>query len=144
MLIDQIKKDSLVARKARETNKATLLTTLYSEAFMKGKNKNRESTDVEVVETVKKFIKNLNDTISNVQLSEQRQYEMECEIDIISVYLPKQLSEEELSVIIDNSIVDNKYSSMRDMGKIMRFLKEAYENQFDGVTANKIVRELLG
>lgn len=144
MLIDQIKKDSLVARKARETDKATLLTTLYSEAFMKGKNNNRESTDIEVVETVKKFIKNLNDTISNVQLSEQRQYEMECEIDILSVYLPKQLSEEELSVIIDNAIEDYKYSSMRDMGKIMGFLKEAYDGQFDGATASKIVRELLG
>ena len=50
MLINQIKSDALEARKARQTNTATLLTTLYSEASMVGKNDgNRESTDAEVL-----------------------------------------------------------------------------------------------
>jgi len=45
MLINKIKSDSLEARKARQTDTATLLTTLYSEASMIGKNLgNREST----------------------------------------------------------------------------------------------------
>ena len=53
MLINQIKSDALIARKARKIDTATLLTTLYSEASMIGKNLgNRESTDQEVLQVI--------------------------------------------------------------------------------------------
>jgi len=62
MLINKIKSDALEARKARKTNTATLLTTLYFEASMVGKNlENRESTDQEVLQVIEKFIKGANE-----------------------------------------------------------------------------------
>ena len=143
MLLRQIKLDSLKARKARKTDKATLLTTLYSEAFMVGKNNNRESTDVEVVQIVKKFIKGIQETISQSGISADKIFEMEKELTVLIKYLPKQLSEEELAVEISTILVDNDITDMKGMGTVMKTLKEKFEGQFDGGLASKLVRELL-
>ena len=63
MLIEKIKEDSLRARKDRNTWKANLLTTLYAEASMIGKNKgNRVSTDEETTAVITKFLKNAQET----------------------------------------------------------------------------------
>ena len=57
-LLAQLKKDSLLARKAADGVRATLLSTLIAEAEMVGKNAgNRESTDDEVQQTIRKFLK---------------------------------------------------------------------------------------
>jgi uncharacterized protein YqeY len=150
MLIDQIKEDSLVARKARETDKATALTTLYSEASMIGKNDaNRISTDAEVIQTVKKFIKGIDETIKVMEKkngNESLTVEIaECEAEklLFSVYLPIQLREDELTVIINDIIETSGFSSMKDMGKVMGLIKENYDGMFDGKLASKIVRENL-
>lgn len=150
MLIDQIKKDSLVARKARETDKATALSTLYSEASMIGKNDgNRETTDAEVVQVVKKFIKGIDETIKVLEKKIGNEFltveiaEYEAEKLLFSIYLPIQLREDELIVIINDNIETSGFSSMKDMGKVMGLLKENYEGMFDGKLASKIVRESL-
>ena len=58
-LLAQLKKDSLLARKAADSVRATLLSTLIAEAEMVGKNAgNRESSDDEVQQTIRKFLKN--------------------------------------------------------------------------------------
>ena len=67
MLLETINQDRNEARKMKYTATATLLTTLYSEAQMVGKNDgNRETTDAEVVAVIKKFVKNIDETLSNL------------------------------------------------------------------------------
>ena len=150
MLIDQIKKDSLVARKARETDKATALSTLYSEASMIGKNGgNRETTDTEVIQTVKKFIKGIDETIKVLEKKNGNEIltveiaEYEAEKLLFSIYLPKQLTEEELTKEIHVIMVINVIADMKGMGLIMKILKEKFEGRFDGGLASKIIRETL-
>ena len=64
-LIERIKEDNLAARKNRDQVRATLLTTLFSEAVSVGKNAgNRETTDAETLAVIKKFIKGIDDTLS--------------------------------------------------------------------------------
>lgn len=150
MLIDQIKKDSLVARKARETDKATALSTLYSEASMIGKNDgNRETTDTEVIQVVKKFIKGIDETIKVLEKKNGNEKltveiaEYEAEKLLFSVYLPTQLRADELKVVIGGILVDNDITDMKGMCLVMKTLKENYEGQFDGGLASKIIRETL-
>ena len=150
MLIRQIKLDSLKARKARKNDgKATLLSTLFSEASMVGKNDgNRESTDVEVIQIIKKFIKGLDETISLLSDRHGKNaYEYTDEhiqaIGILRKYLPKQLSNSELKVEISKIMVEQDITDIKKMGLVMKTLKENHEGQFDGKIASKLVRELL-
>lgn len=144
-LLTQIKQDQLQARKDKDQVKVGILTTLVSEAAMIGKNDgNRESTDAEVIATIKKFIKNTDETIS---LLEKEHGDLVAkplrEREILMSYLPHQLTDEELLISIDEIITELQIDSLKGMGLVMKTLKERYEGQFDGKTASALVKERL-
>ena len=66
------------------------------------------------------------------------------ELAIIETYLPKQLSEAELTEIIDGAIADVKAASMKDMGKVMGKIMPQVKGKADGKKVQEIVRERLG
>ena len=65
------------------------------------------------------------------------------EIEIISLYLPKQMTAEEIELAVKNIISENKASSIKEMGLIMSKLKEKYSGQCDFSIASKAVRQIL-
>ena len=65
------------------------------------------------------------------------------EIDVISKFLPKQLSKEELIPIVQEIINTVGASSMKDMGKVMGMASSSLSGQADGKTLSGIVKELL-
>lgn len=144
MLINQIKSDLLTARKARDSKKSALLSTLLSDIVNIGKNAgNRETTDAEAVSLIRKFMASveqnfkLSQDINNLELMEQSKFEL----DILQAYMPKQLTEEELHVII--SSIKNELGENVNMGLIMAKLKSTYPGQYDGSLASKITKGLL-
>jgi len=145
MLINQIKSDALIARKARQTDTATLLTTLYSEASMIGKNAgNRESTDAEVLQVIEKFVKNANE-IQNILLKKNKDVShIENEILVLSRYLPQKMSYEELGHVIRGIIKGlTEDKSPKLMGEVMGMLKILHGGQYDGKLASEIVKKGL-
>lgn len=147
MLITRIKKDMFDARKKRETDKVILLSTLYSEASMIGKTvANRESTDVEVVQVVKKFIKGIDETLSRsaseMGLSSTRTKLIK-EKELIEVYLPQQLSDDELKNEITKIFNEFEIRDIRKMGSVMKTLKERFDGQYDGKEASEIIKRRL-
>jgi len=146
MLISQIKSDSLIARKARQTDTATLLTTLYSEASMIGKNAgNRESTDVEVLQVIEKFVKNANE-VKNILLKNNKDASnIISEIIVLSKYLPQKMTYEELECVVKEIIMDLKglINMQIQIGQVMGSLKKNYSNQYDGKMASEIVKKEL-
>ena len=65
------------------------------------------------------------------------------EIEIISEYLPKQLTKEEITEIVKQVIEETGATSIKDMGKVMKSAKEKMGATADGKTINEVVRELL-
>ena len=53
------------------------------------------------------------------------------QLEHIQFFLPKMLSEEETATVLDKAIADLGATSLKDMGKIMNFMKETYPNQYD-------------
>ena len=144
MLIDEVKAQSVQARKARDHELAQLLITFYSEAAMIGKNDGeRPTTDAEVQKVAKKFIKGAQDVIKNLPEKDPRVDAAQFEIDVLETFLPQQLTEEELRSNIEDLIQTNNVQSMKDMGFVMTELKAYYDGQFDGKLASQITRELL-
>lgn len=142
MLIDTLKADLLSCRKAKTDQIAiNLLTTLVGEAdrigFDDGK---RKTEDTEVVATINKFVKNLNLVIKSAN-DAGLNTDKECrEIEILYQYLPKQLDEAQLTLIIDNIIA----SGANTKSEVMRKLKEGYAGKFNGAQASALAEKILG
>ncbi|MGC1249172.1 MAG: GatB/YqeY domain-containing protein, partial [Spirulinaceae cyanobacterium] len=66
------------------------------------------------------------------------------ELAIIETYLPQQLSEGELSEIIDSAIAEIKATSMKDMGKVMGKIMPQVKGKADGKKVQDLVRGKLG
>ena len=67
----------------------------------------------------------------------------EHEIKIISNFLPSQLSKQEIDEIINNTIKSNKVNSMRDMGMVIKIIKEQYDGMMDFGYVSKVIKEKL-
>lgn len=145
-LLDQIKQDNIAARKAKDAVKSALLTTLVSEIANIGKNDgNRETTDAEATAVVKKFIKGVNETLKALEFSsDSRVLIANAEKAILESYLPTQLSTDTLTEIINAFVSNMPERSLKQMGAVMKMLKEKYDGQFDGKAANDIIKRQLG
>ncbi|WP_068634622.1 GatB/YqeY domain-containing protein [Thauera butanivorans] len=143
-LLAQLKKDSLLARKAADSARVTLLSTLIGEAEMVGKNAgNRESTDDEVQQTIRKFLKNNQEALGVIKDAERRAA-LEQESTILTAYLPPMASEEEVKAFIAGTVAGLADRSPKQMGVVMGALKAKFGTSFDAKQANAWVKEALG
>ena len=133
-LMEQIKTRQIAARKAGDPQ-APLLTTLLGEAAMVGKNAGRETTDQEVVAVVKKFMKNIDETITALQSRNQLFTQFAVEREILEQFLPQQLTESTLFAVA---------KSQPNMPTFMKHLKENFAGQYDGKLASTIAKQIFG
>jgi uncharacterized protein YqeY len=139
----KIKADQLAARKAKNTVATNVLTTLIGEAVAIGKNENRETTDAEIVATVKKFIKNIDEVLKVIDSESTGYHNAVTEKAILADYLPHQLSSLELSSVIGGIIAEIEASGPKDMGRVMKVLKLRYDGQYDGGVASGLIKITL-
>jgi hypothetical protein len=139
-LLEQIKKDQLLARKNRESVKATLLTTLLGEASPSG---NDTVTDEDVMRVIQKFNKNAKEVL-DIKLSRNEDVTVvEEELRILGDYMPKQLSEQEMMTIAELVIQENNIDSMKGLGQVMGHFSKNYKGQFDGKVLKAVVQSKL-
>lgn len=151
LLIDKIKLDKkeamLESYKSKDENgkkladiKKNLLATLIGDCC---KDK-KEPEDLVVTNVIQQFIKKAKENLeickksSHITLVSPLQFEVE--IDILTAYLPKQLTVQELTKIIENFI---NTTPLVNKGQIMKHLSSEYKNQFEGKVANEIITNLL-
>lgn len=140
-ILQKIKQDQLEARKQRDTIRAQLLTTLYSEAAKIGKDAgNRDSTDAEVIAVVQKFIKTNNEfqNLQSIAAADHLQV-LKTEAEILSSYLPTQLTSDEIQSIIEQQISSGK----RDIGSLMKLFKDNYAGRYDAAVVSKLVKQMI-
>lgn len=141
-LLAQIKNDALTARKNRDEVASSLLVTLLGEASLAGKNAgNRESTDEEVLKTVQKFMKGVDETLV-VRPSDARYLR---ERELLEHYLPKQLVGEDLDKAIEQAFrhANIAVPSPKDMGLVMKAMNQLYPGAFDGKVVSQKIRDFL-
>tara|TARA_B100000073_G_scaffold187789_1_gene155479 strand:+ start:148 stop:591 length:444 start_codon:yes stop_codon:yes gene_type:complete len=104
-----------------------------------------EVDDAKALQIINKMIKQRNDSISQFKsggrddLADKEQQE----VDILSKYKPKQLSEEEIAARVKEAIQDTGASSMQDIGKVMGVLKSSLAGSADMGMVSKIVKDKL-
>ena len=106
---------------------------------------NKDISDSEIILILKKMIKQRNESCEvykKANRTELLNTEMN-EIQIISTFLPKQLSEEETKSICIDVIKATGASTMKDMGKVMGALKSKHSKVLDFSKVSQIIKELL-
>ena len=109
-----------------------------------GPNK-RETSDDDIKKLLKKMIKQRAESIE-IYKKGNRQDLLEVEQkehEIISSFLPKQLSEEETKSICNEMIKKLNAGTLKEMGKIMGALKEEYSDNLDFSKAGSYLKEIL-
>ena len=117
------------AYKDKDMKKKNFLGVIKTEVTKETKT----PEDSYVVGKLKSMIKNAEATNS---LSDY-------ELGIINDYLPTQMTEDVLRETIGDFITKEELSTMKDMGKIMGYLKSNFEGEYDGKLASAITKELL-
>ena len=134
-------------RSLKEGNKEiTMVLRLILAEFQKEEiSQGSDLNNNDELSLLQKMIKQRNDSIKQYndagrnELAEKEQKE----IEIIQDFLPEQINEEELLKLAKETINDLSANSMKDMGNVMKVLKDKTSGQADPATISKIVKGLL-
>ena len=148
MLYDKISKDMIEAMKSKDKDKVSTLRLLKSgidKYLIDNKMDRHEASDEVVIEVVSKQVKTHRESIEQFKAGNRQDLidGLNREIEVLSSYLPEQLSMDELKKIIDEVFDKVKPTSMKDMGTIMKELKPLVNGKADMKLVNTIVKEKL-
>ena len=122
------------------------MVSAIKDAEIAGRHKGqKELSDSDITSILKKMIKQRNescDVYKKAGRNELLENETK-EIEVISFFLPKQLSEEETKKICEEAIKSSEASSMKDMGKVMGALKSKNADTLDFSKVSLIIKKLL-
>lgn len=101
--------------------------------------------DDKIIEIIAKETKKRKDSLQDYEKSGRDDLiaQVKEEINILQEYLPKQLSKEEIQVIVKEIIEEVGATTIKDMGKVMSKAKEKIGARADGKTINEVVKEIL-
>ena len=101
--------------------------------------------DSEIISLLKKMIKQREESIILYKKGKRDDLvkNEENEINIISKFLPEQLSESEVKSIVIEVIKKENAKSIKDMGKVINAIKQDYPNNIDFSFASKIIKDML-
>ncbi len=144
-LLEQITADMTSAMKSQDKFTLSVLRMLKSALQMEKISKMHDLNDDEVIAVVKRQVKQRKDSITEYEkFNKTEEVEnLNKEIEVMSKYLPAELSEEELSKMIDEAVNEVKPESVKDMGKVMKYVTEKAGNRADMGTVSKMVKERL-
>ena len=106
---------------------------------------NSEIADEAITGLLKKMIKQRNDSIEMFQKANRQELveKEQSEIDIINDFLPAQMSESDTIKSCNDAIVKSEAKNLKDIGKVIKYLKESHGETIDMSIASKILKEKL-
>ncbi len=144
-LKQRITDDMKSAMKAKD-RQALKAVRMILEAIKKKEIDERiELDDAQVMTVIQKMVKQRKDSIS--QFSDAGRTDLveieEAELEIINNYMPEQLSDEEVALVVDKAINDSGANSMKDMGKLMGMLKSQLQGKADMSLVSQLIKSKL-
>ena len=145
----QIEQKLNEALKAKDKNiypTLRLVVSAIKDAEIASRTKDqKEMSDSDLTAILKKMIKQRNESCEVYKKAGRNELlENETkEIEVISAFLPKQLSEEETKKICEEAIKSSGASSMKDMGKVMGMATKEMAGKANGKTISDVVKKKL-
>ena len=148
MLYETISKEMIEAMKSHDKDALSTLRMLKSDIdlyLVNNKMDRHNASDEVVIDVVSKQIKTRNESIEEFKKGNRQDLVdgLLKEIELLSKYLPEQLTEDEIKAEIDKVFDKLKPSSMKDMGAVMKELGPIFKGKADMKEVSTIIREKL-
>ena len=144
-LKQRITADMKSAMKAKDKQALKAVRMILEAIKQKEIDERIELDDAQVMTVIQKMVKQRKDSIS--QFSDAGRTDLveieEAELEIINNYMPEQLSDEEVALVVDKVINDSGANSMKDMGKLMGILKSQLQGKADMSLVSQLIKSRL-
>jgi uncharacterized protein len=149
MIRDNIKTALVTAMKAGDTAKRDAIRLIQSalknrDIELRG-SANPPEDDLLVTEVLQKMVKQRRESIDMYEKGNRPELAAAeaAEVAVIEQFLPRQMSDAELSAAIDAIVAETGASSVKDMGRVMVLVKERHAGQLDMSKASQAVKAKL-
>lgn len=145
MLKERLMEDLKNSMKEKNVVRKNVIQMVRAAILQIEKDKGIEVDDNKILEIIAKEVKTRNDSLVEFEKGGREDLVKQAkeEVSILSEYLPKQLTREELKEKITKIVSDLGATSMKDMGMVMKEAKAQIGTAADGRTINEIVKEIL-
>lgn len=145
MILDSINEQLISSLKNHDSEKAGVLRMLKSAIKNTEIEKRTDFSEKDVIATLRKEAKKRQDAINLYQEGSRQELadKERKELEIIQTFLPRAMSESDLSSIIDQVIKETNAQAISDMGKVMSVVMSKVGDAADGGVVSNIVRSRL-
>lgn len=145
MLKEQLLNDLKEAMKEKNEVKKNTVQMIRAAILQVEKDKGIELEDNQIIDIIAKESKKRKDAATDFEKSGRQDLidKNNQELQILSTYLPKQLSKEEIAEVVKKVISKVGATSIKEMGAVMKGAKEEIGASADGKTINEVVKDLL-
>lgn len=144
-LKQDLMKELKEAMQNKDVLKKETITMLRAAILQIEKDNLEELTDSQIQTVVAKEVKKRKEAIPEYEKGSREDIveTLKKEIEILSKYLPEQLTEEEIKKLVEEAVQLTGATSMKDMGKVMANLREKTQGKADGKLVSDLVKEKL-
>ena len=139
-------KEAMINKNTNLVNTLRLIKASIKDKDIVAKGNGKgDISDQEIISVLQTMIKQRKASI-DMYLSGNREdlvKKEENEIEIISNFLPQQLSLQEIEIIINDMIISSGASSIKNIGGVIKLIKEKYDGRIDLGVASKLIKEKL-
>ena len=145
MLKERLLEDMKISMRDKNVIRKNVIQMVRAAILQVEKDKQIELNDDQILEIIAKESKKRKDSLPDYERSGREDLisQVKEEIEILSEYLPKPLSREEIEKIVEEIISQTGATSMKEMGIVMKEAKAKIGPAADGKTINEIVKEKL-
>jgi uncharacterized protein YqeY len=143
--INNALKEAMKARDERAVSTLRMVNATLKNADIEARTSGKTVGDAEALAILQKMIKQRQESVELYKKGGRDDLvaQEEAEIAIISAYLPKQMSADEMTSAIDAAVAETGASGMKDMGKVIGLLRGKYAGQMDMAKASALVKAKL-
>lgn len=144
-LKDRIVSDMKDAMRAKDAVRLESIRLLRAAIQRREVDERVDLTDQDVVSVVQKMIKQGKDSIALFEQGgrEDLVQKEAATLAVLEIYLPEQLDEEALLVLIEKAVSESGAETVRDMGKVMGLLKPQVQGQADMGVVSGLIKQKL-
>ncbi|TMV44614.1 GatB/YqeY domain-containing protein [Paenibacillus mesophilus] len=144
-LSERLNDDMKQAMKNQDKFKLSVIRMIRSAIKNVEIDQKKTLDDNEVLDILNREIKQRKDSLQEFEKADRGDLAetVRKEIEVIAVYMPQQLTEEEIHAIVQQTIQETGASSKADLGKLMSALMPKVKGRADGKLVNQLVQQLL-
>jgi uncharacterized protein len=144
-LKSKITEDMKTAMRAKDSVRLGAIRLLLAAIKQREVDERIELTDADVISVIEKMLKQRRDSIAAFELANRTDLAdiEKFEVSVLQTYMPKQMSDAEVSAIVDQVIADSGAQGAKDMGKVVGLVKPLVAGMADMGKVSGLIKAKL-